>query len=130
MLLQAKEEVVGVRYVGDREQHVDNLYGTWLVWSPEQVHNVPVSIAERMRPHDDVYRLTAPLDSGEVDPEVTEALNREPEDAPPVLPHLDGMTKGEMSVYAQQHFGENFSKNMKVEDMRSKLLSLIQSRGV
>ena len=119
--------MVGIKYVGKKEKHTDHLYGTGLTWVLDQVHNVPDEIADRMAVHTDIYFLCKPFKDEPV-AEVTEPVIIEQDYKPP-LPQLDYMGKDELVTYAQQHFGENLSKSMKVENMRARVLNLIQARG-
>jgi len=129
-------KMVGIKYIGDRKPHVDNLYGTWLEWLPGQIHNVTEAVATKMAPHTDVYQLTAPVkdvapvkkEDAEPDPELVKKEEKvEPEKPPPMLPNLETMTKDDLINYAQQHFNEKLSRSMKPETMRHRILSIIQA---
>jgi hypothetical protein len=120
--------MVGIKYVGKKEKHTDHLYGTGLAWVLDQVHNVSDAVADKMAVHTDIYFLCKPAE-GAPEAEVTDHAPPEQEELQPILPHLDGMGKDELVTYAQQHFGENMSKSMKVENMRARVLNLIQARG-
>lgn len=124
-------DMVGVKYVGNRETHYDNLYATNLTWTPGQTHNVPAKTAELMLLHADVYERATTVD-GEV---VVAPANEEEEQAAPPnkmpipLPNLDGMSKAEMQDFAQMHYGEKLHHAMSEANMRSKILGIIQERG-
>ena len=119
------EGMVGVQYIGSKPRHIDNLYGTGLEWEPGDVYNVDKAIASKMEKHPDVYAIVeAVAGAGCASPV---KIDSETEDENPQLPRLDGMDKNELIDYAQRHFGENFAKNMKPENMRAKILGLIQS---
>lgn len=117
---------VTVKYIGNREEHRDNLYGTNLEWKPGSSHGVPAAIAEKMRAHTDTYEVGEAV---VVTAEVKKADLKQPDKLPVPLPNLESMGKPDLIVFAQQHYGENLPPNMKVENMRNKILTLIQSQG-
>lgn len=117
---------INVKYIGSREEHHDNLYGSNLKWKPGSSHGVPAAIAEKMRAHTDTYEVGKAV---VVTAEVKKADLKQPDKLPVPLPNLDGMEKSDLIAFAQQHYGENLPANMKVENMRNKILTLIQSQG-
>lgn len=118
--------MTGIKYIGDREQHTDNLYGTGLIWTSGQVHNVEDGIAARMLAHADVYKEAKAV-KGEVPAVAIQVV--EPEKLPVPLPNLDTMDKQELRTFAQQHYGENLHHAMSEVNMRSTIHSFIQARG-
>lgn len=120
---------VGIQYIGDRESHHDNLYGTNLTWSPGQVHNVPPAAAKKMLAHSDVY-AEVEANGDEEFGDFTEDDKEPPDKLSPLLPNLDGMTKQDMQAYAQQHFGEKLHHAMSEDNMRAKIVNLIGERGL
>lgn len=124
-----KAGMVGVKYIGDRDVHVDNLYGTKLAWVTGQVHNVDQATASKMAQHTDVYEL---VDSEEqVDAPEQSADNQrqqqERDQAEQVLPNLETMNKDQLVVFAQQRFNMNLPRTMKEDTMRQRIFGLIQS---
>lgn len=117
--------MVGVQYVGKRSMHIDNLYGTGLLWEPGDVHNVDKSTAKKMGEHRDVYLIvdavSGPINIGKE--KVSEAKDIEPF----VLPNLEGMDSDQLVNFCQQHFGQKLPKTMKPDTMRHRILSLIQA---
>lgn len=117
--------MVGVQYVGKRSMHLDNLYGTGLLWEPGDVHNVDKSTAKKMGEHRDVYLIvdavSGPINIGKE--KASEAKDVEPF----VLPNLEGMDVEQLVNFCQQHFGQKLPKTMKPETMRHRILSLIQA---
>lgn len=116
--------MVGIKYIGTRETHTDNLYGTNLVWKPGQVHNVDDSVAARLLHHADVYAEAKPVKG-----EAAAVMPMEPEKLPTPLPNLEGMNKTELRTFAQQHYGENLHHAMSEANMRDAILALVQARG-
>lgn len=122
-LLEAS--MIGIKYIGNREMHSDNLYGTKLEFTPGQIHNVDDVIAKRMLAHTDTYAEAKPVKNA---PVATPAIEAPKEQTEP-LPHLDGMGKPELIAFAQQHYGEKLHHAMSEDNMRSKVLGFIQARG-
>jgi len=122
--------MIGIKYIGKRETHTDNIYGTNLVWEPDQVHNVENGIAAKMLVHADVYK-DAKTVKGEKEAraqEKQEEVEEDPlKDVP--LPSLDAMDKNALQLFAQQHFGEQLDGRMTVDTMRDRVAGLINSKG-
>ena len=118
--------MIGIKYIGKRENHEDNLYGTGLRFAPGDVHNVDDAIAAKMLVHTDVYAEAKPV-KGETVAAVVKS--NEPDKLPVPLPNLEGMDKQDMITFAQQHYGEVLHHNMKEENMRKSIQSFIESRG-
>ena len=118
--------MIGIKYVGQREMHIDNLYGTNLAFNPGQTHNVDDAIAKRMLAHTDTYAEAKPVKDAPVAAAEEKAAAKEQSEP---LPHLDGMGKPELMAFAQQHYGEKLHHAMSEANMRSKVLGFIQARG-
>lgn len=118
--------MTGIKYIGGRETHEDNLYGTKLVWTPDQVHNVDDVIAQHMLKHTDVYEEAKPV-KGEKAAKAVEEVKPEKPYIP--LPHLEGMSKPELSNFAEMHYGERLPESMNLADARHTVQTLIQSKG-
>lgn len=119
---------VHVKYIGKKDEHKDNLYGTGMEWNPGQVHHIPAAIAAKMLAHTDTYAQEGAVVAGVAESKAP-AKDAAPQKLPVPLPNLDGMSTQELVDFAQQHYGEHFSPEMPVETMRSTVMSLIQSRG-
>jgi hypothetical protein len=119
----------GIKYIGDRKKHFDNLYGTNLEWAPGQVHNVSVAAGNEMLKHGDVYEIAESV-SGTAISEGHEKVAEDIQKVPPFLPNFQGMNKLELQSYAQQHYGENISDKMTEAKVRAKIMTMVQSRGV
>jgi len=116
--------MIGIKYIGTREVHEDNLYGTGLRFAPDEVHNVDETIAAKMLVHADVYKEAKAIKG-----EPAATANTKPDKLPIPLPNLEGMNKQELTTFAQQHYGEKMHHKMSEENMRSAILGYIQSRG-
>lgn len=117
--------IVGVQYVGKRSMHIDNLYGTGLLWEPGDVHNVDKSTASKMGDHRDVYLIVDAVPG--VVSQVKEKASETKDTDPFVLPNLEGMDVEQLVNFCQQHFGQKLPKTMKLDTMRHRILSLIQA---
>lgn len=120
------ENMVGVKYIGGKPRQVDNLYGTGLEWEPGDIYNVDKAVAARMAVHTDVYKIVDAVAGAGV--AIVDSVEKSTIDERQEFPHLEGMEKDELIAYAQRHFNENLARNMKVENMRSRILGLIQSK--
>lgn len=118
--------MVGIKYIGLREEHTDNLYGTSLSWKPGQTHNVADEVAARLLAHADVYAEAKPVKGEEP---TTQAVPVKPKDPAHMLPNLDGMKKPDLIEFAQRHYNEKLHHAMSESNMRTKIFTLIQARG-
>lgn len=128
------ENMVGVKYIGGKPRHVDNLYGTGAEWHPGEIIVVPAEAGAKMRAHTDVYEVVETKDKDwsevvatvtEIDKPVVEA--EEQPQMPSVMPNLANMGKDELVSYAQRHLSEKLPRTMKEDTMRDKIINLIQS---
>ena len=126
--VQSTLGMVGVKYIGNRESHIDNLYGTGLEWVPGQAHSVIKATARMLLAHTDVYE-ECEANSNEV--VLDKPANGEKDEGRmTALPNLEGMDKDALVTFAQQHFGERMHKTMKEDTMRARILGMIQERGL
>ena len=119
---------VPVKYIGKKDEHKDNLYGTGLEWNPGQVHHVPAAAAAKMLAHTDTYAQDGAAVAGVAESKAP-AKDAAAQKLPVPLPNLDGMTTQELVNFAQQHYGEKLPDDMSEENMRAKVLGFIQARG-
>lgn len=120
--------MIGIKYIGGRESHIDNLYGTNLAFTPGQTHNVDDAIAKRMLVHTDTYDEVKAVKDKPVAEVAKNPVEATKEQSEP-LPHLEGMGKPELMAFAQQHYGEKLHHAMSEVNMRAKVLGFIQARG-
>ena len=119
---------VPIKYIGKKDEHKDNLYGTGLEWKAGQVHHVPPAAAAKMLAHTDTYAQDGVSVAGVAESNAP-AKDAAPQKLPVPLPNLDGMTAQELVNFAQQHYGEKLSADIGEDSMRSTILTLIQARG-
>lgn len=119
---------VPVKYIGKKDEHKDNLYGTSLEWKPGQVHHVPAAAAAKMLAHTDTYAQDGVAVAGVAESNAP-AKDAAPQKLPVPLPNLDGMTAQELVNFAQQHYGDKLPDDMSKPDMEARVLSLVQLHG-
>ena len=119
---------VPIKYIGKKDEHKDNLYGTGLEWKPGEVHKVLAAAAAKMLAHTDTYEQDGNAVAGGV--AVVEQKSDGQDDMQAPLPQLSVMDKNELINFAQQHYGENLAPDMPEADMRSTVFSLVQARGL
>ncbi len=136
-LQQGLPGMVGIRYIGGKEKHHDNLYGTNLTWTPGETINVQSKAAKLLLAHTDVYEQTSAmgvplLDGGAISAAEVDVNTQPPPEntkIPIPLPHLPGMSKQDLIAFAQQHYGEKIHHATNEDNARLKVLALIQERG-
>lgn len=126
--MKKEQYTIGVKYIGNRTSHVDNLYGTDLTWGPGETRFVAPAVAEKMLSHTDVYKEDG-ASTRLVDTASTPA-EPEQEKPPAALPNLETMDRTALIVYAQQMFGEKIHHLMKEASIRQRIVGLINERGL
>jgi len=120
--------MIGIKYIGKRTTHTDNLYGTGLVWAPDQVHNVEDGVAAKMLAHTDTYE-NAKTVKGEKQATAKVIPEEKDEHDEVPLPNLEIMDKEALQNFAQLHYGEQLDGRMTVSTMRDRISSLVNSKG-
>jgi len=120
-----KTDLVPIKYIGKKSEHVDNLYGTGLMFVPGAINYVTRAVAKKMLEHSDTYKQDGAIKKGEAPNQANQP--GQPSALP--LPNINGMSRVDMEVYAQQHFNENFEDGVSDADMGSRILAMIQQRG-
>jgi len=106
---------IKVKYIGDRPEWRDNLYGSGGVWHPNSAVLVSAEAAERLLQHPEFVR-----DDKAKAIEAVQVKEEEQADEPP-LANLDAMTKAQLTEYAHRNFGIVLPSNLKVEEARNQI---------
>lgn len=114
---------VPIKYIGAKDGHVDNLYGTRLEWKRGEIHRVPAAAAAKMLTHTDTYIQEGDAVQAEING--MDEVAQTHADIP--LPNIEGMSTLELASFAQQYFGEKLPDDMSRDEMGAKVLSLVQS---
>lgn len=105
---------IKVKYIGDRPEWRDNLYGSGGVWHPNSAVLVSAEVAARLLKHPEFVRDDLAKKFTEAEPQVKEELIEEPP-----LANLDAMTKDQLTQYAHRNFGIVLPKKDTVENLRN-----------
>jgi hypothetical protein len=129
-----------VRYTGRREQFADRLYGTNLVWEPNQVRTLPPHLADKFLRHPDVFELAKGSvtkrgndDSAEI-LEITRKEDAQREQAQQAILamylEVRAMDKEALASFAQRNYGQLIDRRHSVEDLRQEVVQMIDRFGV
>ncbi|MAK55664.1 MAG: hypothetical protein CML17_07460 [Pusillimonas sp.] len=127
-----------VKYIGKKPQKVDNVANTGLIWTPGQIHFLPPMVAQKLSAVKDVWQIVDdatvdqdPANIGlvvtQVDPDVSEHDDPNPRTFD--LPNLEGMTRADISQYAESNFNTKLPANAKKEEMIAQIVTLANSRA-
>lgn len=94
--------IVGVRYIGKKENHEDSLLNTGAVWSPGQVHNFHESIARRLLEHSGTYEEAPVSAAGETF--MSGGKDNKGVREPVAYVNINGMDKEQLAVFAKREF--------------------------
>lgn len=119
-----------VRYIGDRDEFRDHLYGSKLIWQQGEAVEVDVEIAIKLLVHPEFEDARDPEDQLEATPkellgglppkptvEKTEEEQREELDMEPPLVNLEGLTKAQLVEYAHRNFGVTLDPAVKKDEL-------------
>jgi len=106
------EQKIKVKYVGERPEWIDNLYGSGGTWQPGSVCLVPEEAGVRLLAHPEFERADGAKRFVETEPPL------EPEFEEPPLKNLDAMTKDQLVAYAHRQFGVVLSPKERASSMR------------
>jgi len=129
-----------VRYTGRRVQFADRLYGTNLVWEPNQVRTLPPHVADKFLRHPDVFELAkVPVtkrgndDSAEI-LEISQKEDVQREQAQQAIQamylEVRAMDKEALASFAQRNYGQLIDRRHSVEDLRQEVVQMIDRFGV
>lgn len=129
-----------VRYTGRRAQFADRLYGTNLVWEPDQVRTLPPHVADKFLRHPDVFELAKGSvakrgndDSAEI-LEITRKEDAQREQVQQAIQamylEVRAMDKEALASFAQRNYGQLIDRRHSVEDLRQEVVQMIDRFGV
>lgn len=120
-----------IKYIAPSAK-TDSIAGVGLSWEPGQERNVSNEVAEKLLAFPDTWEMAEEDDKSASEPDAPIGLGQVERrlDEPLVIANLHGMTKDEMSEYAEQHFGVKLDRHMKAEDMRIRLHELQSERNM
>lgn len=122
-----------IKYVGKRPEYTDGAYGTRIVFKQGETKLVPDEAAKKMLRHPDVYERGEGKANPDapvlVDPEQKklEEAERDLQDTRDAIANMD---KESLLNFAKANFGQTLAANMKVENMRTKVVGLIDQYGL
>lgn len=139
---QVREGFTLVKYIGHRDTHTDNHFGTGTVFVGEAPQWVADAIAKKMLALPGIYEAVDVASTPEV-PAIASAIEasteadaaakakqKAEEEADDVRQAISTMTKQALEDYAKLHFGVQVDRAMKVADMRTQVTSLYDQFGL
>lgn len=128
------EHLVGVKYIGLKARKEDNVAGTGLIWTKDQIHVLPASLVPKFQKHPDVWEIVPAGDLmgdelpnvglvvdklGATQQELEDNLTKEAveaaRDEQAITEHMltqedlpasfDPMTKADIAAFAQRNYG-------------------------
>lgn len=134
-----QDNLIPIKYIGNKEQKKDTVAGTGLVWRRGEIHFVPPLIAVKLTPHTDVWREAweeAESDPGSVGLVVTSpqltggGQSSEQSQVPPFsMPNLQGMKKEDLATFARAQLNHELDPALKKDEMIQQIVSLANSRA-
>lgn len=137
---------VTIKYEGNKDQFVDNIYDSNLTFEYGQERTVSADLAGKLLKHPEFKRveldapqLSNPIDTNPKDDtdEVTKLADqkkKEQEEAEnatlDAIALVNQLDKDALNDYAMKNFNEKVSKNLSLENARKKVINLIETQGV
>lgn len=122
-----------IRYIGKKQQKVDTVAGTGVIWNGNgDVQPVPDKAAGKLLEHTDSWELATDVPPAAADKLESAAANAEMIEVEkkdePTLVNLATMDKEALRTYAQQNFGHAFHPKTGEAKMRDAIIGLM-NRG-
>lgn len=124
-----------VEYVGRRETHTDNLYGTGH-WTKGQTKVVPPALAAKMARHMDVFKrgsTSASPVAAAAAAAISETPKLEHEEEIARMDELKAqigtMNRAGLQDFAKSHYQQTLPGNLSTEDTRAKVIALLDQYG-
>lgn len=134
---------VAVKYTGRENPFIERNYGSSLSFDQGQVRVVPVELAAKLLRHADVFTPGDVADAAPVEPAgdgtqstldvaakakaEQDASNNLRQD---VVDTINRMDKDALKDYAQLNYGQPIPKTLTIENMRAKVVGLIDQFGL
>lgn len=131
-----------VTYTGNETPFVDRLYGSRLSFEPGQTRAVPHELAERLLRHADVFKAADQAPAAAEKPvDDTQALleqakleeqakRDEQNQRHDLVDQVNAMDKEALQTWAKDKFGEVVPKTLSLNNMRDRVIGLIDQYGV
>ncbi|SDG85916.1 RyR domain-containing protein [Pseudomonas flavescens] len=136
---------IPVQYIGRRESFTDHLYGTGLVFSKDQVRNLPGDLARKFLRHADQFQecqavAVAPEPSSTVPADDTDAKlaaaqkakedeQKEQDQLNDLRQQIGVMTKDALFDYAFTRYQQKLDKRASVDSLRQQVIGLVDQYG-
>ena len=139
---------VAVQYIGRREEYIDRLYGTGLSFAQGQVREVPEQVSRKFLRHADLFERAEavpapkqdkpgkedlPIDDTAAKLQKAEQQKLAEQEAANRLQDLHDqvnlMEKDALQEFALTKYQQKVPKNLSVNNMRSRVIGLIDQYG-
>lgn len=134
---------VAVTYTGREDPFIERNYGSGLAFEQGQTRVVPDELAAKLLRHGDVFsagdasnvkQAKTPVDDTEQSLEQANRAKKDREDLEnqrqDVVDRVNQMDKDALKEFAQTKYGQPIPKTMSVENMRAKVVGLIDQFGL
>ena len=138
--------LTAVQYIGDQNPFVERNYRTGLTFTPLQTRMLPTAIANRLLRHQDAFKPGQPAEQSEAavgklsaddtaaQLTVADAKNKAEATALTQLQdmvcQINTMDKDALKDFAQVKYGQSLPKTLSVENMRTKVVGMIDQFGL
>lgn len=150
--MSAPVSKVAVKYIGRREEYIDRLYGTGLSFAHGQVREVPEQVARKFLRHADLFeradvvreqqkqekqekgsKKEPPTDDTAAKLQLAEQKKQAEQGAAARLQDLrdevNAMEKDALQEFALTKYQQKVPKNLSVDNMRARVVGLIDQFG-
>jgi hypothetical protein len=122
--------MIAIQYIGGKPLKYDNVAGTGLVWTPDQVHVVSDSDGTKLLLHSGVWAMAEDYEVKEVGlPQLPEKQEVERVEIPFVDLDLATATKEDLAAYAQREFNVKLDGRRARDGLAREVLTLIEGRN-
>lgn len=130
-----------VRYIGRKTLFTDNLYGSGLTFTKDQVRSVPPELADQFLRHGDSFeraeaatpkRAKSQDDTAELLEQARieqEAKAKERDELQDLRDQINQMDKTALDLFARTNYRQELDRRHSVHDLRVKVIGLVDQFG-
>lgn len=116
-----------IKYIGHRESHIDNLYGTRMIFLKGESRLVPDDIYAKMLKHPDVFAEGDILTAGIFEPV---PLKNEAEDTQDLRDSINNLDSYDaLNAIAANDYGQKLDKRKSIQTLRTEVIALVDQFG-
>lgn len=117
-----------IKYIGHRESHIDNLYGTRLLFLQGESRLVPDDVYTKMLKHPDVFAEGDILTADVFTPVIVKDESEDTQDLRDSINNLDSYEA--LNNIAANDYGQKLDKRKSIPKLREEVIAMVDQFGL